>query len=316
MLVIALCLKRWINGERTSGILAFLGISAATYVGAIFFFKLFLAPDFSTYVDASFPAPKDFLPTVAYNYKTYATILRGDFKIEWLLCIAVLIAAFVFLCVKHSAHKPLPSLAVVIPSTILMALLSFGVYPAFAKPLFSPRAMYGVGIFISVLSILVCAFPGKNVLPKTACVLLGWSFFTFAFVYGNALHEQSEYTDFRIASVLDDLKDLNVQERTTVYISGTIGHAPVIKNMPHRWVIVRRLVPVLFNEGWMWGVYKLAEYYNLADLAPLHISFGEELEPNRYGIPFDTSAPSFVTLKDTTFHAIKTDGVCLVVELK
>lgn len=315
MLVIALCLKRWLSGENAKDVLQFLGISAAVYLLTVVFFKIFLAPVFNDYVNASLPSLGQFFPTVCKNYIEYFSLLFSDFKTEWMLYVAVLTGAYIFLCIKNSAQKALSSILITCTASVLMILLMFSVYPAFVKPLFAPRAMYGTGMFISVIALLCCTFPHRNILPKAMTVLLGWSFFTFAFVYGNALHEQNEYTDFRIESVLDDIKNMEIQNPAKVYIVGTIGHSPVIEHMPARCGIIRRLVPVAFRENNMWGMYKINEYYKLKQLTPLEFSLGEQISPGTYAAP-DSSAPSFTTLKDTIYHTIKTDGSCLVIELK
>ena len=78
-----------------------------------------------------------------------------------------------------------------------MLLLSFGVYPVLSKPLFHARAMYGFGVFISLLGVCIST-SDKMYCGKLACLALGWCFFVFSFTYGNALQIQEDYATFRV----------------------------------------------------------------------------------------------------------------------
>lgn len=132
-------------------------------------------------------------------------------------------------------------------------LSSYGLYPALQVPLFSPRAMYGVGAFLALIMITIVN--AEKIYPaKVVCACLCWCFFVFAFTYGNALAAQKNYTDFRVQLVIEDLNELeimNTEEIKKIQLSGNIGKAPVIRNMPQNYQMLNRLVPDTFGGGWM-----------------------------------------------------------------
>ena len=113
--------------------------------------------------------------------------------------------------------------------------------------------MYGVGAFLALIMITIVN--AEKIYPaKVVCACLCWCFFVFAFTYGNALAAQKNYTDFRVQLVIEDLNELeimNTEEIKKIQLSGNIGKAPVIRNMPQNYQMLNRLVPDTFGGGWM-----------------------------------------------------------------
>lgn len=117
---------------------------------------------------------------------------------------------------------------------------------------------------------------------------------------------QKEYTHFRTHSVLNDLKDVEVMidnKDTLVQISGTIDYAPIIKNMPQEYEILKRLVPITFNDSsYKFGRMEFDSYYNLKN-----INWNDDIDLNTYNLPI---------IKDTMYHTIKGNEDYLLIVLK
>jgi hypothetical protein len=185
-----------------------------------------------------------------------------------------------------------------------MIILCFGLYPALEKPLYATRAMYGFGVFLTLLMATI-AERGNAIFAKASVVLFSWIVFVFAFTYGNALSIQKEYTDFRINQVIEDLNDLeifNTEEEVKVQIVGSIGYAPVIENMPQNYQILNRLIPINFRESWMWGSYKFYNYYDLKN-----VILDGSIELTTYDLPI---------IEEHMYHVIRGEGNYILIELK
>ena len=125
---------------------------------------------------------------------------------------------------------------------VLTFVFAFGLYPFLASEnIYSPRSMYGLGIFLSMINLGITHHPEihtdlKMPLRAVGClatVLLSWSCVVFAASYGNALYEENYYMNTRLNALLDDLKDckqLNSGKTITVQVTGSIGFAPVLRN--------------------------------------------------------------------------------------
>ena len=268
-------------------------------------FKLFVMRSKSMYVSTSLPPLRDLPSTVIANYRRYFRCLASDFKPAWLIAIALLALAFVFVAVRDSRRGKLPSLVAALAALGLMVLFGFSLYPALETPLFDPRAMYCVGGWIACLSITVMT--SRRIVPgKLVCLGLSWMFILFALTYGNALHIQKEYEDFRIETAARDLSSLEICAdggEKTVQISGSVGHAPVLRNMPQNYQMLNRLVPVSFQGGRIHGQTRFFRYY-----CPDNIIEGD--------VDVKDEAHKMPILKDTAYHTIRGAGDSILIELK
>lgn len=307
MLVLLLWLRRW---SRRVGAakdrLRFVLLSAAGYVSGLVLFKLFFMHpvDPELYTVAELPPLGEFIPNALANYKLYFSLVITDFRMEWLAMIALTLFSFLALSVMNTKGNKITGTLLSLAATLLMLLLSFGIYPLLREPLFAPRAMYGFGMFLCCIGIPLTT--EERPAAKAVPVFLSFAFFVFAFSYGNALSMQNSYTDFRIRAVVQDLQELELgSEGTEPYIrlAGSIGYAPGIRNMPENYGILRRLVPVVFNGEWYWGRYGFYEYYDLR---------GVSWNANDND-PADLTLP---VLKDTMYHTIRGDGEQIVIQLK
>lgn len=240
----------------------------------------------------------------------YFVLIKEDFKTEWLILIACMALAFVFVTVRDSKRNKFAAICLSAVTLLFMLLLSFGMYPVLSKPLFKPRAMYGFGVFVTLIGI-VLSTSAKIYFGKFACLILSWCFLVFSFTYGNALKVQEDYSRFRIEAVLYDLNDIDFmitqKERKAeviVQFANSIGYAPAIKHMPKDYRMLKSLMPA--KSSWTNGVYQFFNYYNLKN-----VSWNK---PGKSGI--DLSASDLPVLKDTAYHTIRGKDDCIFIEFK
>lgn len=299
MLVIALSLREWSKGENGKTVLCRMGVAAGGYLLGLLLFKLFLMKPAETYVSNSLD-----LSQLVPHWLRYYSYVLSDFKVWWLVLIALLIPAFAAAVVKGSVRKKGLTLLVSLCAVAALFLLAFGIYPALKKPLYAPRAMYGFGVLIAVLAVEVSSEKGIR-WGKLSALVLAWVFFVFAFTYGNALYVQAEYTDYRITLVAQDLNEVTAKlskDKKEIRISGSIGHAQPVKNMSGDCRILSRLVPITFCEKWKWGYYGLEHYYGLKN-----ITYHEHGKFPQRKLPL---------LKRTSLHTIRGDDDYILIELR
>ena len=305
MLVILIAVRMWNNREENKKLGLFLMTSGLGYIIGMLVFRLFIMQPVDIYVSSSLPEISRMLPTIQKNLQKYFRFLTSDFKKEWLLLIIIIVVSCLWAAVRDTKRNRLSAFMVTGMGILLMLLCSFGVYPILSAPSFDPRAMYGFGAFLCFISVYAASSVG--VYPgKLAGMALGWAFFVFAFIYGNALFVQSTYTDFRISSVIDDLKELEAMEgdrEKVVQITGSIGYHSVIKNMPQDYQMLNRLLPINFqSSGWSWGRYGFDRYYGLKN-----IIWDSGMDLTGYDLP---------VIKDTIYHTIRGRENLILIELK
>lgn len=304
MVVILLSLRMWLKNKPWKEIMRFLSVSVVGFViGLIFFRQIIMIPT-NTYVSNSLPPLKELFPTIVVNYRHYFSLLLSDHEKLWKCMIVLLTIAFSVSGIKVSRRKKFPVFILTVITGSIMFLLCFGLYPALAKPLFETRAMYGFGVFITLL----CVSAAENFQPavmKMPVVTIAWIFFVFSFTYGNALFVQKSYTDFRITQVISDLNDMEEflgDEPVTVQISGSIGFAPAVKRMVSNSGVLGRLVPVTFMGHWGWGQKGFYGYYGLKNVIQ-----DSSVELTEYNLPL---------IKDGIYHTIYGKDNYVLVQLK
>ena len=302
MFVLLISLKNWNRGDSLKETLKFLIISIINYLIGLIIFKLFIMKPINTYVSNEMFPLAELIPGALQNFEKYLNILKTDFKEEWLILIGMMVVSFIYIFVRDTKRKVYIALPINIIVLVMICLLSFGMYPVLTKPLYEPRAMIGFGAFIALMGVAISTSK-KVYLSKIIVFILSWMFFVFGFTYGNALEAQSEYTDFRINLVIEDLNDLEIaksDKNKWIQISGSIGQAPILRNMPKDYNILNRLVPILFQGNWIWGEYYFYNYFNLRNVTLVR------------GIDM-TNLP---VLKDSMYHTIKGDDTHIFIILK
>jgi len=176
-------------------------------------------------------------------------------------------------------------------------------------PHFPPRALYGFGILLAIISIYVVS--EFNNVAKIAALALSWSFFIFAFSYGNALADQMRYANFRASILLHDLSALypdKDENEITIQLKNTIGFTPLVKNIGKRNPVIYRLVPQMMTENEFFPTFYLLEYFNYASFfSTANVTFFESY--------VDFSTLDLPVVLKSYYHTIRSDGKRVLVEL-
>lgn len=277
---------------------------AATVI-ALLIFRLALFPDeYTGYVDTRM-APIFSLPVMIYkNLKTYYAFFIKDFNYIWLILCTLILLSFIYVIMKK-AH----TLAMKVGSLVIICILicsCFGAYPLLVKPLFVPRAMYGITALVGIMCVYIVCH-SNDFINKLIIFALCWSFFIFAPIYGNCLKAQQDYTDFRIELVLSEINDLPheiIKDIKNITIYDTASFAPSLKHVMWNYPILKRLCVNHFVYDWLWGKYKFYFYYGLENF------YHEDSERPDKNVNYP------ILLKDSFYNMIKMNSTNIAVYLK
>jgi hypothetical protein len=311
MLVVLLMVGMWMKRDSVKEISAFCVSSVAGYgIGILIFRFVIMIEQSGGYASSNLPKVGEIVPTIIYNlYQYYNNVLK-DFKSWWILLVVIQGICFVWIMARLSEQKRLQTYIISIATVLIMGILCFGMYPVLSKPIFYPRAMYGFGIFLTLMSVCIVnsdTYKGRFIYLSFPTFALAWAFFVFSFTYGNALSLQKEYTEFRIEQILDDFNDMDLfmsGNVVTVQIEGDIGYSPVIKAMPQNYQILNRLVPKTLSGDVEWEMC-LRKFYNFYDMN--NFVLNQYIDLKTYDLPL---------LEEHTYHNIYGDGEYVLVELK
>ena len=312
LIVIFLGFRDWMSRKKTEKeILSFWGIATLAFCFTMLAFRFFLMKP--TTVDVPISSATHPLPHIisglALNIKNYAMMINNDFGMIWKICIGIIVVFFItksiFVTTRHKTLSFFVAIAVICVSFIL----SYGVYLLLEKPLFEPRALYGFGVLISILSIYVVSDYKK--IAKVIVLALSWCFLVFAFSYGNALAEQERYGEFRRSILFHDLSTLFPDriEGIQIQLENSIAYAPSIKNISKHYPIIERLVPIRLGDNW--DIYYLTYYHHsyhttIRHLPPANTPFKNE----------DFRPLNLPVVLDSYYHTVKSDGNRVLVILK
>ena len=311
IITLVLCFNDW-NGKRKTNreIFLFLGKAILSFCVAMVIFKLFMY----------FPRPtipiSQMISGIWTNLQTYTNTINNDFGLIWKVVFGIIICFFIVKSFRTSVQNKMISFLAAILLLCLLFVLSYGVYLALSQPLFAPRAMYGFGVLLAIISIyIVSEFDSKT--AKIFTLALSWSFFVFAFSYGNALADQLRYANFRITILLQDLSALypdkdKDENKITIQLKNTIGYTPVVKNIAIHNPVIYRLVPQKLSENSVWDDFYYLDYFNFASFQAT-ANLKRTTKDNESYIDFNTMDLP-VVLK-TYYHTIRSDGKHVLVEL-
>lgn len=306
MLVMLICMRKWNKGESLKIVLKILGTSILGYMLGLLIFKVAIMNPGGGYRTLAMPSAVQILPIFVSNLRRYFLTIEKDLKVEWIILILLMQVAFIILTVKNSKRNKFMALIITMLTVLVMLFSAFGIYPLLEEAAFTPRSMYGFGIYITYIGVCISYFP-KEYFAKLVSLALSWCFFVFAFTYGNALEVQSNYTNFRISMVISDLNDIDIfstEKEKVVQLSGSIGFSPILKNMPQDYQILNRLVPITFGGGWSWGQCGFYNYYGLKN-----IEYDWRTTP-------DIQNNDLPIIKDTMYHTIRGNDDYILIELK
>lgn len=236
-LTVFLALKDWGDGKQNklSQILSFVLWSAGAFLVALLLFQKVLMIPQTLYVSNEMPQDGALISTFVGNMKEYLRLVLDDFKHLWLGIIAVIAAIFAVVYVASSKRNKLVAAPLVIVSLVLMVIGVYAPYSVLSSPLFETRAMYGIGIVLTLISLFTVHKLGKRIYIALPVFALAWCFFSFSFAYGNILKEQDKYKDFQVQAVLEDINDILPSlegEEIHIQTVGSVSYAPAIRNMP------------------------------------------------------------------------------------
>lgn len=278
--------------------------AAAGYIIAMAFYYLFLVRPIDTYVDTSVAQQNSILVSAAVNWLKYYQMMLDDFRIEWLVLIGAVLVCYVMALLFKTKRGTGATMVFALLAIAFMLLMAFGAYPLLNEPLYAPRAMYGVGVVVTIFCVEI-ASSDRFIVGKILCTVLCWMFFVFGFVYGNALDYQQQYTEFRIDMVANDLNDLEIMKSDTVkklQIFGDIGYSPSMLKKPMNYQILYRLMPSTLCGNWYWGAYRLVNYYGIPNIEQYAAS--------------DLADEHLPVLVDSMYHTIRGDDSHIYIELK
>ncbi len=301
MLVILLALRMWLAGGSFKKSSLFCLKSALGYALGLAFFKIFIVMPVPGY-GAAIPALGEIIPNLKSNCPEYARLALSDFRPLWLALAAITAILALAKSARRSKRPMAAGLAMTALAFAMMLILCFGMYPALSVQFFAPRAMLGLGVFITLLMAVLLQGRG-NVYARLPAFALSWCFFVFAFVYGNALDRQREYADFRIQTAISQLCEYDGRqtgEPVEVQLAGDIGLAPAVRETAERYAVLKRLVPSVFAGGERWGEYRFYEYYG---------------KIARYEGP-DLQSANLPVISDSVYQTIRSDGERALIELK
>lgn len=298
MIVLFLIVHEIRNGKNIKNNLSFFRISITSYIISLCLFWFFLMRDNGV----SIFSPTTFFSGIIERYVNYFLLVFKDFSIIWILLIALIFICFVITFTQDATIKKIPAILLAMVTILTSTLLCFGAYLFISREAYDVRAMCGINVWLSLFAIYI-SFHAKSWLPKAIYSALVWCFFVFALTHGNALAQEQDYTDYRVQLIINDLNELdvmNTNETKKLHVEGTIGNAPVNRNMSEIYPILKRTIYNEFTEGAL-GQYYICNYINIPNVTPCDL---KDMETN---LPI---------LKDTMFHTIKGDCNNILITLK
>lgn len=327
MLAIFVIMKDW-NGKKIENkeIIKNILLMVATFgLTLILFQKVLMRPQ-DIYVSNEVPGLAEFFPSLFSHLSHYFELLFNDFRILWLVLVGIMMLEFVVVFVKKSERNKILAAVLGMIGVGAMLLMSYLLYSALDKPLYTTRAMYAVGAFMAIIGVYAVSgdvfgkIAKKYVGKKTEMemqmsvrisrfvlaipvVMLAWCFFSFAFTYGNALKEQDTFKNMQIDMVISDLNEIVSDGKVRkVQAEGQIEFAPAVKHMPSGdYLILRRLLKPSYGTT-PWMAYRLTEASGLNNLV--------------YNPSASSAAEDLSVLKDTALYIIYGDDEDILVRFK
>ena len=298
MVALFLAYKYW-NEKDNKNAIKILIVSAFSYLLGLLFFKIFIMIPVDDYVSNTLLPFNKIIFGFIKNLKTYYWYVKSDFRFIWLLLFIIITIFFIIKQIIQSKQNKIYAIFITFIFLIGLFSLAFGLYPTLEQPLFEPRAMYGFGFLMALVSLNTINIKNSYV-TKIFVLGLCYCFFAFSFTCGNALSEQNRYVNFRIESLLNGLNEIDIMrnnEKKTIKFINNIGQSPVIENMRYDYKkLMNRLInkkDTGFGNGG-WANYKL-KYYNKNDNIIVN---------NSIDVPRD----KFKVEKDTMYYKIESNG--------
>ena len=305
MLVIFLAIKDWNEKKSIKENAKFVAWSVAMFAASVLLFQKVLMKPREVYVSNDLPSMNEFFPDFWAHIVKYFELVISDFRLLWLILIAIVAGCFVVWFIVRSKRNKIVAGLVVLMGVVLMTLVTYAMYAALEKPLFETRAMYAIGALISIMGIYIVSERGWQMLAAVPVGILAWCFFVFGFTYGNALKEQNTFRDGQIDMVISDLNEILSKTSggtRNIQVAGEVGLAPILDHMPERdYRMLRRLLRPSYGDGLPWIGYDVyaAGFTNVV-----------------YDEKKDLTKLNLEVVKDTFYYTIKCDEQNILIQLK
>ena len=307
MMVLFIFFMNWNRGEPIRKGIHFVAVSAFAYTTAMIIFYVFVMNFTEGYVSGNILPIEHLIDGCYHNFYQYYANVYHDFKLVWIFLVIVIVIGFLLGVIRDTVCYKWQAIFGASIVVGISGILVFGAYPLLENPIFAPRAMYGIGILLTLFMVNSIK---TSYMSKVAGTLLSWGFFVFALTYGNTLAEQARYTDFRVEMVINDLIDLEVMNTDTekkVQLKGDIGKSPIITNMLEYYPVLNRLVPSTFASLGGWTEVYFFEYFGLKNVQQNKDWESEYVDIVEMELPI---------LCDMIYHTIKGNSAYILIELK
>ena len=304
MLVLFLCLAEWKKGVPFRKCAGFATLSALWYLLANLLFRYGIMREMHSYASTATLPTERLLSGFIVNLKKYGQHIAMEFRWEWLVLIGVVALCFLYVSLRDTKQKRWLTLLMTLCVACVGFVLSYGGYLFLQKPLYSPRALYGFGIWIVMFTLGVSTCKRAYV-GKLVCLVLCYAFFSFAISYGNALYMQKQYTEYTAQSVATALCEAypDAQDgQVTVYIQAPTTKAPRVENYPEHQVLLKRLTQTPFSQGSYFAHFLLQGYVGYDTF-----HYSDALHDDLYQLPIT---------KNTLQYCIRGNDTTAFVQLK
>ena len=268
ILVLFYALLRWTDRElEGKPALALIGQSAAVYLAALAIFRLFFMHNSSEYNSGEMIPFSRLLPGLAVNYRKLAWCLWHDFSMYWKLLFLAVILLFFVMVLWTSQRNRIVTFAALAAVVVMSFLLSNGVLIMVEKLRGTRRAAYGFFMILSFMMIVV-AVRDRIYAGKVVCILVFWTYFAFAFTYGNAVAENDRWIGSRLEMAACDLNALDLMQTDTrkqIQLAGEIPPNEELERLGKVYPVLQFTLPP-GRANYQWNRYRLLHCYGLKNV--------------------------------------------------
>lgn len=262
-----LSFRDWNRGGKVKEVFSQMLVAAVVYVAVLLLYKTFLfrAP-LEEYVLTDVASVSSLPEIFVSNMMTYLQFAWTDLSLTERLWAAAMVLLFAMHAPRAGRRNWIAALLLGLVLLAVTLVLSYGSYLVLEKPLTTPRAMYGMGIWFCFVLMSLLSTADKKGPARWMALLMVWQLMAGAAAYGNALFAQQRYTDFRVQLLAQDLNTLGLtkDDRIQYHLLGTIGHAPMVRNVENEYPVVKRLVELnVFSDKDTWTRFYFYFYHDL-----------------------------------------------------